>query len=47
MFEDLKRKQLIDELKNLVEKAESEIDDDKDIYCQFMKGMILSTYSAN
>lgn len=46
MYEELKRKQLIEELKSLIMKAESEEDDD-DIYCAFMKGMILNTYSAN
>jgi len=46
MYEELKRKQLIEELKSLIMKAESDEDDD-DIYCTFMKGMILNTYSAN
>lgn len=46
MYEDLLRKQIIIELKNLVEKAEN-MDEDKDSYCEFMKGMILNTYSVN
>lgn len=46
MYEDLKSRQLIKELKSLIEKAESAESDD-DIYCEFMKGMILNTYSAN
>ena len=35
-------KELADDFK----KAE-EIEQDKDSYCEFMKGMILNTYSAN
>ena len=46
MYDDLVRKQIIVELKNLIKKAE-EIEQDKDAYCEFMKGMILNTYSAN
>lgn len=46
MYEDLIRKQIIIELKNLIKKAE-DIEDDKDTYCEFMRGMILNTYSAN
>jgi len=46
MYEDLLRKQIIVELKNLIKKAE-DIEDDKDTYCEFMRGMILNTYSAN
>lgn len=46
MYDDLVRKQIILELKNLIKKAE-ELDEDKDTYCEFMKGMILSTYSNN
>lgn len=46
MYEDLVRKQIIIELKNLIKKAE-EIEQDKDSYCEFMKGMILNTYSTN
>lgn len=48
MYEELKHKQLIKELKNLVEKAEAETDEDEnDMYCAFMKGLILNTYSTN
>lgn len=47
MYEDLLlRKQIIEELKNLVEKAE-EFEADQDAYCEFMKTMILRTYSTN
>ena len=31
---------------NTIKKAE-EVEKDKDSYCEFMKGMILNTYSAN
>lgn len=46
MYEDLLRKQIIIELKNLIKKAEN-LDEDKDAYCEFMRGMILNTYSTN
>lgn len=46
MYEDLLRKQMIIELKDLIERAET-IEEDKDTYCEFMKCMILNTYSAN
>lgn len=46
MYEDLLRKQIIVELKNLIKKAE-DIEDDNDAYCEFMRGMILNTYSVN
>lgn len=46
MYEDLLRKQIIVELKNLIEKAES-FENDTDAYCEFMKYMILNTYSDN
>lgn len=46
MYEELKCKQLIDDLKKLVEKAEASVDNN-DIYCDLMKTMILNTYSAN
>ncbi len=46
MYEDLLRKQIITELKSLIERAET-IEEDKDTYCEFMKGMILNTYSVN
>ncbi len=46
MYEDLLRKQIIVELKNLIKKAEN-IDEDKDSYCEFMKAVILNTYSCN
>lgn len=46
MYEDLIRNQIIIELKNLIEKAEN-VESDIDAYCEFMKDMILNTYSAN
>ena len=46
MYDELLRKQIIVELKNLIKKAEV-IDEDKDSYCKFMKAMILNTYSTN
>jgi len=46
MYEDLKCKQLIEELKSLIEKAESS-QAENDVYCELMKTMILNTYSTN
>jgi len=46
MYEDKLKDQLITEIKNLIQKAE-EIEEDKDMYCEFMKTMILNTYSCN
>ena len=46
MYEDLIRKQIIVELKDLIKKAE-DIDNDKDAYFEFMKTVILNTYSTN
>lgn len=46
MYEDLIRKQIIVELKDLVKKAES-LDENKDAYCEFMKRIILNSYSVN
>ena len=46
MYEDLIRKQIIVELKDLVKKAES-LDEDKDAYWEFMKRVILNSYSVN
>lgn len=46
MYEEILRKQIIIELKNLIERAET-IEEDKDMYCEFMKGIILNTYSVN
>ena len=45
MYEDLLRKQIIVELKNLIERAEH-IEEDKDSYCEFMKGMICLLYTS-
>ncbi len=46
MYEELKCKQLIADLKELVEKAEESVNNN-DVYCDLMKTMILNTYSAN
>ena len=46
MNEELKRKELLTQLKEILDKAE-EIEETKDIYCALMKTMILNTYSAN
>jgi hypothetical protein len=46
MYEEIKRREIIVELKNLIDKVES-IEEDKDVYCEFMKEMILNTYSTN
>lgn len=46
MNDEFKRKELLSELKNILEKAE-EIEETKDIYCALMKTMILNTYSVN
>ncbi len=46
MYEELHQKQVLSELKDILEKAE-EIKEDKDAYCALMKTMILNTYSAN
>lgn len=43
--ERLKEK-IFDELKELIDKAQ-QFEDDRDMYCEFMKGMILNTYSVN
>ena len=46
MYEDILRQQVIVEIKNLIKKAE-DIEEDKDLYCEFMKTVILNTYSCN
>ena len=46
MYENLRQKQVLEELKELLEKAD-EIEENKDAYCALMKTMILNTYSAN
>ena len=46
MYDELLNKKLIEELKNLIEKAQ-ELEEDRDAFCEFMKGMILNTYSVN
>ncbi|MBQ8459120.1 hypothetical protein IJ541_03340 [bacterium] len=46
MYDELLKQQIIVELKKLINKAE-EIENDTDAYCEFMKGMILNTYSVN
>jgi len=46
MYDELLRKKIIVELKELIKQAEK-LDEDKNAYCEFMKGMILNTYSTN
>ncbi|MCM1338248.1 MAG: hypothetical protein NC191_01080 [Muribaculaceae bacterium] len=46
MYEDILRQKVLDEIKVLIKKAE-EIEENKDLYCDFMKTMILNTYSCN
>ncbi|MBQ7126396.1 hypothetical protein IJO12_04850 [bacterium] len=46
MYDELLRMQIILELKNLVENIEK-FEDYKDSYTEFMKEMILNTYSVN
>ena len=46
MYEDLLEKRIIVELKNLVDKS-ANFADDIDSYAEFMKQVILNTYTAN
>lgn len=46
MYDELLNKQIIIELKQLIDKAQ-ELETDKEAYCEFMKAMILNTYSTN
>ncbi len=46
MYEDLKKNDVIVELKTLIDKAE-EVQSDIDAYCKFMKQMILSVSGKN
>ena len=46
MYEDLLKKKIIVELKNLVDNFDV-TKDDIDAYSEFMREMILSTYSEN
>ena len=46
MYEELHQKEVLKELKEILDKAE-EIKEDRDAYCMLMKTMILNTYSAN
>ena len=46
MNEDLLKKQVLNELKTMLESGE-EIEPENDVFCEFMKTMILNTYSAN
>jgi hypothetical protein len=46
MYEELHQKQVLFELKQILEKAE-EIKEDNDAYCALMKRLILNTYSVN
>lgn len=46
MYEDFENEKIIIEITNLVDKAE-EFKDDIDVYCEFMKGVILNTSGLN
>lgn len=46
MYEDLKKEQIIVELKNLIDKAE-EYKNDVDCYCEFMRETFLATSGLN
>ncbi len=46
MFNELKNEKLIVEITNLIENAEN-VKDEVDVYCEFMKGVILNTSGLN
>lgn len=46
MFNDNLSQQILEELKSLIRKTEV-VEESKDMYCEFMKAMILNTYSVN
>lgn len=46
MYDDLKKEEIIVEIVNLVEEIEK-YQEDLDTYCEFMKGVILSTSGLN
>ncbi len=46
MYNELKNEEIIVEIVNLVEKIE-DYKEDVDAYCEFMKGVILSTSGLN
>ncbi len=46
MYEDLKKNDIIVELKTLIDKAE-EVQSDVDAYCKFMKQVMLSVSGLN
>ncbi len=46
MYNDLKKDEIIVEIVNLVDKVDS-YKEDIDAYCQFMKGVFLSTSGLN
>ncbi len=46
MYENLKNQEIIVEIVNLVEEIE-DYKEDLDAYCEFMKGVILSTSGLN
>lgn len=47
MYEELLRMQIILELRNLIDTLEKDKEDYKDSYAEYMKEMILNTYSTN
>ncbi len=46
MYEYIMRKEVVEDLKNLVEKVE-EFDKDEDKYCEFMRNFIINSYCEN
>ncbi len=46
MYEDLKNSNIIEEFKELVKQAEN-LENKIDVYSEFMRKMILNTYSEN
>ena len=46
MYEDIKNENIIKEFKELVKKAE-DFEKNIDVYSEFMRKMILNTYSVN
>lgn len=48
MSEDFSRQKVLLQLKNLIENdINNDTDFEQDLYCEFMKNMILRTYSEN
>ena len=47
MYNELFRNKIIVEMKRLIEQVETESDDDLESYTEFMREIILGTYSEN